>query len=626
MTNGVKRKVFFVMAVVFAAFLLLGVAFGIFYNNYNEIYHIPRNIGGVMDASEYDLDTHNLEAVLNGEWEFFYNKWIVTDGYDGEADAMLLMPGFWTDEGYGRKAYASYRAVVTNLPPGAKIMLTMSSCPIAFRMFINGEICTVSGTVSKDASENSPPPHPNEKRVITVPENGQAVIVVELSASSYGGFPTIVAIKPARDNISQTRYINFGYIVLGIMIAILLLDVLLNFGFLSKQRQFSSVLLLLTVVLHFFTSKEIYLKPGIYSMSIHYGRILELNFITGVLLLAVFFFHLVKTGQVQASRKSILAMALPAVVGITGYFLLQGFRWQLVAALTAFSGCFYLFWKLAEGIAEKKRFAAVNIGMLFVLTVAFNMQMLDNLGFIFVLMETPMSIFMLLFSAVLGIQTFLRIRESSAAQVKALQLEKEINAVRHIAYQAQVNPHFIFNVLSGIEDLYRKDLKRGEKALEQFASHLRQHIDSGNRDLITFTAELDNVLNYVELENLRRAESIEVLFDIDFQDFYVPTLSLQPLIDNAIRHSGVTKKPDGIISIRSELTAENAVRITVSDNGSGFDAGRIRRNAAGLKNTVERFKLLQGAEVSIESAAEAGTKISITIPLEQATQNGISGG
>lgn len=127
---------------------------------------------------------------------------------------------------------------------------------------------------------------------------------------------------------------------------------------------------------------------------------------------------------------------------------------------------------------------------------------------------------------------------------------------------------------------------------------------------IPFEEEIDNVLNYFELERLRHGDVINILLDLDYTDFKVPALSLQPLVENAVKHG--IKNDEGYVQITSYRQNDVAV-VTVQDNGEGFDTS-AQSDGVGLKNVKNRFSLY-GCEFKIESS-ESGTIATITIPLE----------
>ena len=134
----------------------------------------------------------------------------------------------------------------------------------------------------------------------------------------------------------------------------------------------------------------------------------------------------------------------------------------------------------------------------------------------------------------------------------------------------QMRPHFIFNVLMSIEDLCYTDGEAAARCIEDFAGFLRGTIRSVTSDeLIPFEKELEYVRQYVSLEKTTRGPIFEVEYDIECSDFTLPALSLQTLVENAIKH-GVLSRTDGKGLIRISTQRKGAfIRVTVVDNGTG---------------------------------------------------------
>ena len=196
--------------------------------------------------------------------------------------------------------------------------------------------------------------------------------------------------------------------------------------------------------------------------------------------------------------------------------------------------------------------------------------------------------------------------------LKASQYKLQYERVKSQALRAQIKPHFVFNVLSSVKSLYRRDRESGDLAINLFSRHLRANIEALNIDFVPFEKELDNIQVFVSLENLRREKPFKVIFDIDCTDFDIPVLSLQPYVENAIKYSKVNEKEDGYIRISSS-EADGKVLLEISDNGVGFDLGAIRPSSCGIKNSRERFLLLIGTEPEIRSVPGRGTEVIIRL-------------
>ena len=190
-----------------------------------------------------------------------------------------------------------------------------------------------------------------------------------------------------------------------------------------------------------------------------------------------------------------------------------------------------------------------------------------------------------------------------------------------IILKNQIKPHFVFNVLNIIKALYHKDVEKGDLALDLFATHLRYNVNTCKTNLINFNDELENIYNLVELENLIKNEEINIIYNIDYIDFQVPVLSLEPFVENTIKYSMITQKEDGYIEISSYLEDYDKIIITIVDNGVGFDKKAIKETSNGINNTIERFKILLSAKVEIDAEPNKGVQVKITIPRGDKNEN-----
>ena len=138
-----------------------------------------------------------------------------------------------------------------------------------------------------------------------------------------------------------------------------------------------------------------------------------------------------------------------------------------------------------------------------------------------------------------------------------------------------------------------------------------------NKQKKTFTKEIEHVKNYTAIESLRFGERLNVIYDIHFDDFSIPPLTIQPIVENSIKH-GVNQRPEGgYVKISSHTNGENAV-ITIEDNGIGFDVTKPPiedgRSHVGIKNIKQRLSQMLNATVDTTSVLNEGTKTVITIP------------
>jgi len=206
--------------------------------------------------------------------------------------------------------------------------------------------------------------------------------------------------------------------------------------------------------------------------------------------------------------------------------------------------------------------------------------------------------------------------------------EKENTDLRVAVMLSQIQPHFLYNSLAVIKEVCHTDPRAAETAIGQFSDYLRHNMDSiAVSRPIPVSQELRHTRCYLDLEQLRFQDALKVETDLESTDFMVPTLTLQPLVENAVRH-GVRKNPGGRGTVRivtREL--EDRYEVIVSDDGPGFDTAKLadpggQRSHLGIRNTRDRIRRLSGGELTIESAPGAGTVATISIPKTRSAARG----
>lgn len=174
---------------------------------------------------------------------------------------------------------------------------------------------------------------------------------------------------------------------------------------------------------------------------------------------------------------------------------------------------------------------------------------------------------------------------------------------------SQIQPHFIYNSLSSISTLIPIDPKKAQKSLDDFTEYLRHNLSSLTQtSLIPFEDELRHIQTYVSLEKVRFNDRLNVVYDIQTTDFYVPPLSLQPLVENAVKH-GILKKVEGGTLLFKTEEVEDAFIVTIQDDGVGFDSKELQIDTNkhfGINNIKHRLTSMCHAELLIKSEPNKG--------------------
>ena len=207
---------------------------------------------------------------------------------------------------------------------------------------------------------------------------------------------------------------------------------------------------------------------------------------------------------------------------------------------------------------------------------------------------------------------------------------------------SQIQPHFLYNMLNTIYHLCDKDIELAKKAVDDFSTYLRNNIDSlSTTELISFNTELEHIKTYINLEKIRFGEELEVVYDIQTSDFYIPILSIQPLVENAVKHGVSKRRGGGTVTISSYEDDLNYI-ICISDSGVGYDLNQTiigpkqqlsykmdstkdelnqitsdGKSHIGIQNVKDRIENRVDGKLVIESEIGVGTKATVYIPKKE---------
>ncbi len=203
------------------------------------------------------------------------------------------------------------------------------------------------------------------------------------------------------------------------------------------------------------------------------------------------------------------------------------------------------------------------------------------------------------------------------ASIKNKKMKAELENSRITVMLSQIQPHFLYNSLTSVMDLCDSNPKQAKAAIADFADYLRGNLSSlKTENLISFGTELEHIEKYLRLEKLRFQDELEVVYDIQARDFMLPALSVQPLVENAVKHGVGQKIGGGTVTIHTTET-ETEYIIRVIDDGVGFTEGEYADDGGthvGIENIKKRLDMMMNAGLEIESKIGEGTKACIFIP------------
>ena len=215
------------------------------------------------------------------------------------------------------------------------------------------------------------------------------------------------------------------------------------------------------------------------------------------------------------------------------------------------------------------------------------------------------------------------------------QAEREANIEKELAQKelalsesnnslvlSQIQPHFLYNALTSIYRLCDVKPEAAKEAVSNFSKYLRGNLDSiKQKKMISFADELKHLQAYLSLEKIRYDDDLDIKYGIKATEFFIPPLTVQPLVENAVNH-GISDLPGGGLVTISTEEKRDYYEIRVSDNGVGFDPGKIPkdgRSHVGIANVQSRLNIMCHGTLDIKSAPGDGTVAIIQIPKGGAT-------
>ena len=208
-----------------------------------------------------------------------------------------------------------------------------------------------------------------------------------------------------------------------------------------------------------------------------------------------------------------------------------------------------------------------------------------------------------------------------STQMEISKVENLISLLKYSelkALQSQINPHFLFNVLNTMTSLIRTNPEKAREVTIDLSNYLRYNLDN-NLKSVELIKELNQIDTYIKIEKSRFGEKLNIIYDVDesLYNFQIPSLIIQPLVENSIKHGILKKRDKGFVKIIVKKIDKD-IEVAIEDDGVGIEQAvidnldkKIEENI-GLKNVHQRLKLLYGEGLNI-TKLEQGTRIKFKI-------------
>lgn len=603
--------------------------------NQHKLYDTPEIENGVLDLSGWDR--HHVIA-LDGNWQFYWNRWIISDVNEDvkgiEPDSCVKVPEHWSNyvidgEKLPKKGRASYRIVLQNCPENVELITYVPNFRTSYKAYLNGQLVASSGDMSVALEVRHGAYVKELNRAYHARNNWfgssgekEMELVIEVDRGMIDG---LVLTPILAENQNEYFVSSMRYIVVSVYFGMMLLSMFV-FGYIlfRNYRSVQSVILFFLSLLmfirilmkdEFFGIIEVFLPAHAY-LDVY----LCLKFLT-ILIPLMYWIYIRNLVDLSIGKtQETIIFAYEAVcLAIIFIFMIRGMP-KLEYLMTCISLLPFLLvlWMCYRGIRRgEKGIFHVSLCIMFLLGSIITGSLYTS-GFLMINISMVPPTFFVFYVLVQDYIFIRKISDVHRDELEAAKLRLMLQETERNLMLSQIRPHFLYNALVAIQVLCRQDPEKAETAVFDFAQYLRANMSfMTSQEPIPFEKELDHIRHYAAIEKLRFQERLTVIYNINVIDFDVPPLTIQPLVENAIKHGASKKIHGGWVKLETYET-ENEYQIYVIDNGPGFDVATLdkkqKEGSCGIHNITLRLKEMMNAEISFRTETGCGTVVLVKIP------------
>jgi sensor histidine kinase YesM len=640
MKNGVRYKPKTTKTTVFLVSVILTAVIAFWLPV--SYYFFPKTAEALGFEIENENQTYTVfsdKAVyITDDWEFYWKELMVSEGHKLYIpDLTVDLPSAWTTyeingERLSSGGYASYRKVLKNIDSDEAVILTLPNLPGAYRVYVDGVLvstnCGTEGSIRNSNLSNTQTK--NQPVRLNYSENNEYEVIIEVSCQYSSGITVLpVLIEYEHYMSNMTALLVFRYFLVGIVAMFMLSMIALSAVAFKDGRFFWLVVLCITFMIRVLISGNGYLVANYFFFGLSYEIILSFIYATTYIIKLSLLMHI--------SRSLKLKISDNFMVFVAGLFLVCVFVPQFLTEIIYDSANYmflqavsyiidiYLIYKISVEVSKKKRFSipfliatCILVASLVIDNYFINGYISKNVEFVFPVAGTIFILIVLLVQIV-------RIGEAYVAEKHAAELKEELADINMRLMLSQIKPHFLYNALNTIKYLIKKDPKTAEQVVVKFSKYLRANMDSlTQKTPLPVEKELDHVANYTDIEQHRFGNRLNVVYDIGCKNFVILPLTIQPIVENAIKH-GINQKPEGGTVTIKTYDDEEFFYVDITDDGVGFDVNKKpdendERSHVGVSNIKTRLREMLKATVEMESTVGVGTKVLVKIPKNDETR------
>lgn len=604
---------------------ILAIASPFIAGNINRHYSgIPDIVGGKGDFTNAKS---NYTLYLTGEWEYYDNVHIISnrehaDSVIAEIPTPIVKPITSLSKANGFTA--SYKITINNLDYENAIIYVPHFAG-TYRVFVNGIMVTQSGTYIDQKA------HANLDLIASninfEPQNTYEIVI----EATCNMMPSLY-MTPVISNIDYTMtYSKIAQTFRSLLTGVVLFCGLFIFSYSAKKSFIISSkwlpVLCACVAIRMMISTEGYSAFSFLFPYIDYESITLIICVSTFIIKLVALLFYSETLDLKINKNVIaifcfVFLSLSLVAAVLPYIIFSPYYYIIIQAATIPLDIIILS-NICNCVMRRLPYARLYLVGYITLSIGILVDCFYTNGVINFMSSQFMPICFTIFIITFVVIYFEKISRIFNTALKTAEIERELEFANTSLMISQIQPHFLYNALNTIKYLIKRDPKSAEKAVISFSRYLRGNMDSiTKKEPIPFAEELEHTKNYCDIELLRFGDKLNIVYDTPVTNFLLPALSVQPIVENAIKH-GVTKKPEGGTVTVTTSEDEHNYLIKVQDDGVGFDVDNPDLTPSdthahiGMNNVRERLTNMVNATFTIESQIDVGTCVTIKIPKKE---------
>lgn len=603
-TTGISAYILFVIAAI--VLLLFGAL------------HVPRYgyelKNGKLDLTGYQRPDDRV-IYLDGEWEYYPGILIASEPSDKQMEAVLTelpVRGLSRNAVRPESGKASYRIELVNVPEEVVLALTLPAYYGEYRVYLDGKLQVTP--ISQESAGYFPFTFIRDYSGTT------HELIIELEQSVFFGFdkyPVLSDNDIPFNNYSGIRIVFFVFMGMMLFAYVILPGLYRCYrdSYLCCFALTGLITLLLFVVETIWYCGILgYIQLVLRADILYVIRNLLKILLSVVILWASVYQRKPLVEQRMRKCLAVLGGVLVAAAVLAQFALSRPVAMSILCCCNGVMAAISVV-VLGRGVWRSGKAALIpGIGSVAILTGFFFVDLSAGAtATLWQQMVLPACMLITLLCWSLMIADRERVQIETLE--KALAAEQVAARTQAAFLASQIQPHFLYNTLTTIQELCYTEPIRAAETVIRFSNYLRQNIDFMEyKDKIPFAVELEHIDNYVEIQQTRFGAAIRFVKNISFDQFELPPLTVQPLVENAVSHGIRRAAGRGTVTVEAKKIGHDIV-ITVADDGQGFDVEAVHSRS--LENIRCRIEGGMHGIVQINSRPGAGTSVMIQFPYKE---------